>query len=116
MHELPVIEGILKVALSHAAKNNVKKITAIHLQVGELSDLEDEWMQHYFDRLSKDSIAAGAVLKIERMPVVMNCEDCLWSFKVDIKNVKEIVCPKCQGKNNKLISGREYFIKSLEVL
>ncbi len=116
MHELPVIESILKVSLSHGAKNNVQKIMAIHLQVGELSDLEDEWMQRYFDHLSKDSIAAGAVLKIERMPVVMNCEDCRESFQVDIKNVKDIVCPLCQGKNNKLISGREYFIKSMEVL
>jgi hydrogenase nickel incorporation protein HypA/HybF len=116
MHELPVIESILKVALSHAAKNTVKKVAAIHLEVGELSDLEDEWMQRYFDHLSKDSIAEGAVLKIERIPVVMKCEDCDDSFKVDIKNVKDIVCPQCEGKNNKLISGREYFVKSMEVI
>ena len=116
MHELPVIESILKVSLSHAAKNAVQKISAIHIQVGELSDLEDEWMQRYFDHLSKDSVAEGAVLKIERIPVVMECQDCNDQFQVDIKSVKEIVCPQCQGKNNKLISGREYFVKSMEVI
>lgn len=116
MHELPVIESILKVALSHGAKNAVKKISAIHLQVGELSDLQDEWMQRYFDHLSKDTIAEGAALKIERIPVVMKCEDCDDNFQVDIKAVDEIKCPQCQGKNNKMISGREYFVKSMEVI
>lgn len=116
MHELPVTESILKVALTHAQKNNAQKITAIHLQVGEMSDLEDEWMQRYFDYLSKDSIADGAKLKIERIPVVMQCEDCSESFKVDIKKEKEIICPGCSGKNNKLVSGREYFVKSMEVI
>lgn len=116
MHELPVCESILKVALTHAAKNNVQKITAIHLQVGELSDLQDEWIQRYFDYLSKDSIAEGAQLKIERIPVVMQCEDCSESFQVDIKKVNEIICPGCKGKKNKLVSGREYFVKSMEVI
>ena len=116
MHELPVIESILKVALKHAQKNDVQKITAIYLQVGELSDLQDEWMQRYFDYLSKDSIAEGAQLKIDRVPVVMQCEDCAISFQVDIKKIDEIVCPECNGKNNKLISGRGYFIKNMEVI
>ena len=45
MHELPVINSILSVVLKHAAANQVKKVVAIHLQVGEMSDLEDAWMQ-----------------------------------------------------------------------
>jgi hydrogenase nickel incorporation protein HypA/HybF len=116
MHELPVTESILKVSLNHAQKNHAQKIAAIHLEVGEMSDLEDEWMQRYFDYLSKGSIAEGAQLKIVRIPVVMECQDCMESFQIDIKKEKEIVCPGCKGKNNKLISGRGYFIKSLEVV
>jgi hydrogenase nickel incorporation protein HypA/HybF len=73
-------------------------------------------MQRYFDYLSKDSIAEGAKLKITRIPVAMECQDCSESFQVDIKKEKEILCPACKGKNNKLIAGRGYFIKSLEVL
>jgi len=46
----------------------------------------------------------------------MKCEDCSDDFQVNIKEVDEIKCPQCQGKNNKLISGREYFVKSMEVI
>jgi hydrogenase nickel incorporation protein HypA/HybF len=116
MHELPVTESILKVVLMHAGRNDVQKITTIHLEVGEMSDLEDEWMQRYFEYISKDSIASEAKLNIIRKPVVMECEDCEKSFQVDIRAAGEIVCPECGGKKHKLISGREYFIKSIEVI
>ena len=116
MHELPVINSILKVVLKHAIDNKVKKVVAVHLQVGELSDLEDKWMQQYFDYLAKGGVAEGALLKIERTPVVMKCTDCGLSYVVDIKQDKVMVCPECGSKKNTLISGRGYFVKNLEAI
>ncbi len=116
MHELQVTERILNIALKHAATNNVTKILSIQLKVGELSDLEDEWMQKYFDYLSKDSVAKDAKLKIERTPVIMQCDDCDHSFHVNIKEMSGILCPECSSKKCTLTSGREYYIKDMEVL
>ena len=45
MHELPVINQILDVFLKHAEKNDAQKTLSVKLKVGELSDLEPEWMQ-----------------------------------------------------------------------
>ena len=67
MHELPITESILRVVLKHAETNKVRRVVTIHLQIGKLSDLEDEWIQRYFDYLSKGTLAEGAKLKIERM-------------------------------------------------
>jgi hydrogenase nickel incorporation protein HypA/HybF len=116
MHELPVINSILSVVLRHATTNQVQKVVAIHLQVGELSDLEDAWMQQYFDYVSKGSLAEGAVLHIERIPVVMRCTACGHSFGIDVKAGTKTVCPGCGGEKHSLVSGREYFIKNMEVL
>ncbi len=114
MHELPVTQSILDVVLRHASANNVTKIHTINLAVGEMSDLEDEWIQRYFDYLSKDTVAQGARLKIERIPVVLRCEACAESFQVDIKQMEDIVCPSCGEKKFALISGREYYIRNME--
>ncbi len=116
MHELQVTERILSIVVSHAEKNKVQKVMSIALRVGELSDLEDEWIQHYFDYLAKETVAAGAKLKIERVPVVMRCNDCSNSFQIDVKERKEIVCPECDSKSCVLISGRDYYIKDMEVM
>ncbi len=116
MHELPVISSILKIVLKHANDHNVKQVVAVHLQVGELSDLEDKWMQQYFDHLSKGGIAEGARLVIERTPVVMKCTDCGHTYVADLKNNEKLKCPECASEKNTLISGREYFIKNLEAI
>lgn len=116
MHELQVTERILNIALKHAGINNVSKIVSIQLKVGEMSDLEDDWIQKYFDYLSEDTIAKGAKLKIERTPVTMQCDDCAHSFHVNIKEMNEILCPECSSKKCTLTAGREYYIKDMEVL
>jgi hydrogenase nickel incorporation protein HypA/HybF len=115
MHELPVIESILKIVLAHAGKNSVSQVVAISLQVGSLSDLEDEWMQRYFDYLSKGTIAQGAKLKIERMPIVMQCNSCGASYNVESSGIGDAACPECKSKDRKLTSGRGYFISNMEV-
>ncbi|MEA3470585.1 MAG: hydrogenase maturation nickel metallochaperone HypA [Thermodesulfobacteriota bacterium] len=116
MHELPITQSILDIVVKHAHTNNVKRVLSITLRIGELSDLEDEWIQRYFDYLSKDTVAEKAKLKIERSPVVMRCNECSHSFEARIKEKKEIACPKCGStKNFSLISGREYYVKDMEV-
>ncbi|HXX35595.1 MAG TPA: hydrogenase maturation nickel metallochaperone HypA [Thermodesulfobacteriota bacterium] len=116
MHELPITESILKIVLKHAEANSVQKVIAIHLQVGKFSDLEDDWIQRYFDYLSKGTIAEGAKLKIERTPVTMRCNGCSASYEADILKVADLVCPVCGEKGGTIVSGREYTVKEMEVL
>lgn len=116
MHEISVIRNIIKVVLGIAKQNNCQKIVAIHLQVGELSDLQDEWMQRYFDMFSKETIAQGAQLKIKRIPARMKCTVCQHQFDIRLSELDEMVCPKCGEKKMNLISGNEYFIENMEVI
>jgi hydrogenase nickel incorporation protein HypA/HybF len=116
MHELPVTESILKIVLSHAEKNDVRRIMTIHLQVGKLSDLEDEWMQRYFDYVSRGTPAEGAKLVIEQTPIRLECNSCAASYTVETASQIDTPCPQCGKKDSKLISGREYYIKNMEVL
>ncbi|MEE9912321.1 MAG: hydrogenase maturation nickel metallochaperone HypA [Deltaproteobacteria bacterium] len=115
MHELPITESILNIVLAHAKKNDVRRVMVIHLRIGKLSDLEDEWMQRYFDYVSRGTIAEGAKLAIERSPVMLQCNACGESYPVEVADMSSTVCPDCGQKDSKLISGREYYIKNMEV-
>ena len=115
MHELPVTESILKIVLKHAKLNSARKVVTIHLQIGKLSDLEDDWIQRYFDYLSKGTLAEGAKLKIVRTPVVLQCHACSRSYEAEMERMEDWVCPACGQKGGALLSGREYTIKEMEV-
>ena len=115
MHELPITESILKIVLRHAEGQSVRKVVTIRLQIGRLSDLEDEWIQRYFDYLSEGTIAEGAKLKIERTPVMMHCSACSTSYEAQTARIGDLVCPSCGAGGGTLLSGREYYIKEMEV-
>jgi hydrogenase nickel incorporation protein HypA/HybF len=114
MHELPVMQSILTIVLKHAARHNVKKVHAITLLVGKLSDLEVEWMQRYFDHLSAGTVVAGARIKVGWVPAVLSCEVCQTRVEVDKVNLDGITCPVCAKNKFQLVSGKEYHIKSME--
>lgn len=116
MHELPVIKKILDIALDSANAHQVIQIKRIHLEVGELSDLQDKWMQQYFDFVSRDTIAQGAELSIKRIPVMLKCVNCSKEFPFDLKGEKIMVCPECNGKNCPIISGTAYKVVHLEAV
>jgi Zn finger protein HypA/HybF involved in hydrogenase expression len=46
--------------------------------------------------------------------VVLKCASCAKEIPVKADEMKDIVCPECGNKELTLISGREYFIKSME--
>ncbi|MBS3943346.1 MAG: hydrogenase maturation nickel metallochaperone HypA [Dethiobacter sp.] len=115
MHEMAVTESILKIVLNHAEMNKAEKVITIYLQIGGLSDLEGEWLQRYFDYLSKGTIAGGAKLKIERTPVMVKCGTCPGAYEVRPEQTGNLACPDCGGNNGTLLSGREYTVKTMEV-
>jgi len=116
MHELPVTESILKIVLRHAPPDSVNRIVRIFLEIGELSELEDEWIQHYFDYLSKGTVAENAQLVIQRTPIVFQCDTCANAFEIKKEALKNIQCPKCGNTQCKLVSGKAYLIKNMEVV
>ncbi len=115
MHELPVIDKILQVALKHARKNNISRILSIHLEIGELSDLEESWLQRYFDRVSSGTPAAGAALNVTRIPVSARCS-CGNTFGITLNNTTHTCCPSCGSSSWQLVAGKGYFVKSMEGL
>jgi hydrogenase nickel incorporation protein HypA/HybF len=115
MHELSVTESILKIVLKHAQENKAEKVLTIGLKIGELSELVGECIQHYFDYLSKGTIAEGAVLEIERAPIIFDCTECKNTFQVSLSDTRDFTCPQCHGAKVTLVSGREFYIKDITI-
>ena len=117
MHELPVTERILAIALRHAAQSQATRIFSITLKVGGLTDLRDNWLQHYFDYLSKDTIADGARLLIVRENAQLQCGKCKTLFTTSKEELKDLVCPECGAAQGfSILSGKEYFIEEMTAI
>jgi hydrogenase nickel incorporation protein HypA/HybF len=115
MHELPVTKSIFQIVLKHAEMGDVKRVISVNLEIGALSDLQSEWVQRYFDRLSRGTVVEGARLRIDRVPAVFRCNRCQQSFEINSLLEEDLSCERCHSREVTLVSGREYHVKNMEV-
>jgi len=113
MHELAVTESVLKIALQHAEKANAKRVTDLHIVMGELASMVDDSIQFYFDFLSRDTLAENATLRFRREPAIVGCWDCGGKFEACAP--LSPVCPQCGGTKLQVTGGREFRVESIEV-
>jgi hydrogenase nickel incorporation protein HypA/HybF len=73
MHEMPVTQGILNMALEHAQGH---RVTDIYLRAGQFSAVVPSSVETFFRYLSKDTLAEGARLHFETEPLEMTCQTC----------------------------------------
>jgi len=112
MHELPVTESILEIALRHAAQAQAKRITDLYLVIGQLSSIVDDSVQFYWDILARDTIASGASLHFNRIPTRMKCQDC--NLEYEPKD-SELACPECSSYRIQIVAGNEFYMDSIEI-
>jgi len=112
MHELPIAESVLNIALRHAEKEDAARITDLYLLIGQLSSIVDDSIQFYWDIISRDTIAQGATLHFERIPMQMLCLDCGQSYHPDPGT---LVCPHCGGAHIQVAKGDEFRLESIAI-
>jgi hydrogenase nickel incorporation protein HypA/HybF len=112
MHEMGIAQNILDIALDAASKEGAQKITRINLVAGELRGIVPLQLTFCFSMVAKDTIASGAYLSIDTLPVTGHCENCSSDFAVE---EYQYVCPKCGSTRIQVTGGSELRIKDIEI-
>jgi hydrogenase nickel incorporation protein HypA/HybF len=112
MHELTVTESILEIALRHAGQAQAKRVTDLHLVIGQLSSIVDDSVQFYWDFISEHTPAEGARLHFQRIPSEFLCLDCDRSY---LPGRDDLACPSCGSAHIKILKGEEFYLESIEV-
>ncbi len=112
MHELPITQSILDIALRHAEKAGARRVTDLHLVIGRLSYVVDDSIRFYWDTIAKGTIAEGARLHFQRVPAELLCLDCNHRYAPDDET---LACPKCQSVRVKVAAGDEFRLESIDV-
>ena len=112
MHELSITEHILSCCIDKARTQHASKIRVIRLCIGQLKGIVPECIQIYMDMLSEGTIAEGVKIGAEFPPVKVHCRDCGTESEI---TAHHLACPCCGSLKLQILSGKEFFIKSMEV-
>ncbi len=112
MHELPIAESVLSLALEHAERAGGGRITGLHLRIGRLSGVVDGSLQFYWDIISEDTPAEGAVLHFHRLPLVFRCQACDEEFEPD---GEDFTCIRCGDPRVRVVQGTEFHLEAIDL-
>jgi hydrogenase nickel incorporation protein HypA/HybF len=65
MHEIHLLDNLLADLLKAAAKNKIKKISRIYLEMGKFSEINPEILKYFFKQKAPGTVAEGAQLIIK---------------------------------------------------
>lgn len=112
MHEVSLMQDTIILATSQARQAGAQRIHRIMMRVGALSGAVPDTLEFAFDIVAKGTMAEGATLEIERVPIRCYCPTCGQEFE-PADFVCE--CPVCGQPSTDIRCGRELQLTSLEV-
>ncbi len=112
MHELAATQRILETALSQARATGTGRIVALHLVLGQMSEMTIDSVQFYWNQISPGTMAEGANLHYRHMPVELLCLTCDRRYS-PLDDV--VACPACGGERIKIAAGEEFYLEAIDV-
>ena len=113
MHELGLVNYVVKQVGKIAEENKVKKVASVTLEFGEVSGIVTSYLYDYWNWYTKNlPLFDGAKLLCETIPAITWCDNCKTTYPT-VQYGK--TCPHCGSGNTWLQQGNEMNIKQIEV-
>ncbi len=111
MHEVKIAEELSAIVLETAKKEKLTTVSKVNISFGQLIQIVPDIFRFAFGEAVRDTVAEGAEVDIEILPVKMKCTTCKSDFVV-VDN--RFACEKCGSTDLKIIQGKELYVKSIE--
>jgi hydrogenase nickel incorporation protein HypA/HybF len=112
VHEVSLMQDTVIIAVKQAREAGAQRIHRLMMRVGALSGAVPETLEFAFDIVAKGTMAEGAKLEIEKVPIRCYCPVCSEEFEPP-----DFVCEctRCGQPSTDVRGGRELQLTSLEV-
>lgn len=112
MHELGVVFKVIEQVEAVAAENDVTRVEAVTLSLGEVSAVIPEYLLDCWKwAVKRTEVMREARLEIETIPAVTHCDGCGEDYET-VRHGR--ICPFCGSGETWLKQGNEFIIKQIE--
>lgn len=111
MHETAIVQGLIRILEQQAARHEVTTICRVNVKVGRLQAVEPRQLVACFELFAEGTVAEGAELAVEVIPIRARCRSCNKEFDVPRFH---FLCPTCGDGAVDVVQGQELYIESFE--
>lgn len=112
MHELSICQALIEQVESIARAHSANQVESIVLRVGPLSGVVKDLLHHAYPVASSGTVAEGAELTIEELPIVVACTTCGAQTEAF---ANRLICGACGDWHTRLVSGDELLLARVEL-
>ena len=112
MHELALAQSLFDIIEKTARENGGGRVEAATLRIGAMTHVDPESLSFAFEVLSRDTLAEGCHLYIEKVPLAIRCPSCGFFGEISPESAQ---CPSCGGVGLAVTGGREIELKSIDL-
>ena len=112
MHELSIVEGIVRTTLDFAEENGIEAIQKVVVQVGTLTGVLPKYLRMYYPDVVEHTPLEGSELEVEEIPAEVFCRNCGCTFSPSVEQM-EWECPECGEDDYEILHGNELIIREV---
>jgi len=113
MHEMSIALSIVEGATEEALRHHGSRVSAVRLELGQLSGVVKEALLFSYDLACEGTILEGSKLAIEEIPATVFCRKC--DAERTLTSIQDFSCPVCHTPTAEVLRGRELLITGLEL-
>lgn len=112
MDERELANSLLNMLDGTAAHGHMRHVNAIRLAVGGRRSFDLARLRGVFAEVVQGTVAEGAELTVQVLPVERHCQNCGTNFKA---GAEECPCPECGFAHTEPVGGEELRLVEIEV-
>ena len=112
MDERELANHVLTIVDQTAYRISARRILGVHLSVGGRRGFNLDRLHSVFTDVSRGTVAEGARLFVNVLPVRHHCQNCGTNF--DASN-SETPCPECSHPHTEIIGGEELRVTNMDI-
>ena len=112
MHEIGIVRQLLRTVTAFAEENGIEEIHEVVVDCGELSLVIPEYVQELYPPVVKGSILENAILTVNTVPGLAECDACDEIFNV-VQH--KGYCPNCGSFEKTVLSGKDFTVREIIV-
>ena len=112
MHELAVCQALIDQVDRVSRENGGRRVLTVTVAVGALSGVEGQLLERAFPLAAAGTVAEGASLVVESIPVAVRCRTCRAESEAA---PNRLVCGACRDWQVDVIAGEELLLQRVEI-
>ena len=114
MHELSIAISMIDQIREESESRGGLEVEAVHLRLGVFSGVDKDALLFAYQLACEGTLLEGSRLVIETIPLLIYCAQCRQDRTPP--SVYQLSCPDCGTPGQKIVTGREIEVASLEVV